>query len=262
MDKRKAVILLTGSIDPKLYKMFSSLEREKQYTDTLKYYLINFPEITRIVFIENSGWPLDNIRKEVDSVHHGKLIEFISFNISYPSGMQHAIRKSYGESACIMEGMRDSRLLNDGSLSYIIKITGRLQIRNLSKLIDFIPEPFDFACDIKDHGWILRRFLGVKNASPYCDTRIFILTRNFYNKYFKDIHGEVRKEPLALETVVYKTVKCASSENAKIIKRFPVEPDFVGLSGSFKGNDYDSSGFRIIKIIRGALRKFIPMVHI
>ena len=58
-------LVLTSSIDVKGMTSSSRPDprlRENDYAATLEYYLTEHPKVRRIIFIENSNWPLDRLR--------------------------------------------------------------------------------------------------------------------------------------------------------------------------------------------------------
>jgi hypothetical protein len=82
--ERDLVLLLTATIDikgmPKAYPTVPE-QRQRDYGNSLRYYLDNHPRVQKILFVENSGWPLDRLREVAGENPLGKQVEFISSKI-------------------------------------------------------------------------------------------------------------------------------------------------------------------------------------
>jgi hypothetical protein len=258
-SKENTCLLLVACVNPKRYNPFSSKKRETHYIDVLRYYLESDAEIGvgGIVFAENSGYPLGKFKSLPNP--RNKKIEFISFECSYPESMPGSVRKGYGELLIINEAIKRSALLKNAV--YIAKLNGRIKLLNINELLKSVKRPFELLCDVKDHGWVFRRLQGVKTANPYCDTRFLVFTKNFASSYLSEAHKTVAGKIVFLETYLYDLIKNPDL-CGKIIKRFPIEPYFCGLSGSFKGVRYDSRLGNMVRPMRNFLRHITPWLHI
>ncbi len=122
-------VLLTASIDPKgciLLKRSDPKIREMDYINSLKLWLskTNF----RIVFCENSGYDLKNIRKVCKP--YGDRVEIIQFDgNNYP----RYLGKGYGEYRIIDKALTESKLIKE--TDNIVKVTGRIFIKNIYDII-------------------------------------------------------------------------------------------------------------------------------
>ena len=121
-------ILLTACVNPEgmIYTKLQDPEIRKQhYLESLKFYIEK--TVYKIVLIENSLYPLENeIRKYIDS---GRL-EYMTFD---GNNFDKIKGKGYGEGLIIKYALENSAFIK--KTDYIIKITGRLIIKNINKLI-------------------------------------------------------------------------------------------------------------------------------
>ena len=77
-------LLLTASVDPRGMAGITQAdprERETTYADCLRFYLRSHPDVRKIIFTENSGWPLERFHAEVSENNpHAKDVELLSVN--------------------------------------------------------------------------------------------------------------------------------------------------------------------------------------
>jgi hypothetical protein len=257
-------LLLTATIDikgmPKAYPTVPE-QRQEDYFNSLKYYVNNHPQVRKIIFVENSGWSLDRVKQAVEENPYNKQVEFISLNCNeFP----RKLGKGYGECLLIEKGLEQSSLIK--TVTHFAKITGRIYLQNMSNILTIAPVAYDCLCDYKDHGYIFKRLGTDKSASPHCDTRFLVFSKSFYDKYIRLVHQKHREKygensNFYIETQFYQAIKNAETQ-AKIISRFPIEPDFRGIAGHFGGKDYSSPPERTKFLIRSLLRKLTPWLHI
>ncbi|WP_413172912.1 hypothetical protein [Anabaena azotica] len=252
-------LVLTASIDikgmPKAYPTLAE-QRQEDYYNSVKYYVKNQPRIKKIIFIENSGWPLDRVKEAaIDNVHNKK-IEFISLNCN---DFPRELGKGYGESLLIEKGLEQSSLIN--TVTYFAKITGRIYLKNMTQILASVKEDYDCLCDYKDQGWRIKRLLGNNEVNPYCDTRFLVFNQDFYHHNIKPLHQQHKEGCFYIETQFYRAIKSLEGKQ-KIISRFAIEPDFQGIAGHFGGKNYSSRKERAKYIIRSWTRKFIPMLYL
>lgn len=252
------VLVLTGSIDIKgMPKATPTVpeQRQEDYFKALKYYIDNHPIVKKIIFIENSGWPLDRVKEAAADNPHEKEIEFISLDCN---DFPREFSKGYGECLLIEKGLAQSNLID--SVTHIAKITGRIYLLNLTELLLSVNKPFDCYCDYKDQGWILKKLLG-KQAGPHCDTRFLVFSKSFYKTYLEELHQKHQKGGFCIEAEFYRGIKRAEAKE-KIIDRFPIEPKFWGIAGHFKGKDYGSNSEKAKFLIRSLTRRVAPIIHL
>lgn len=158
-------ILLTACINPNGMSqtvLQDSVLRRKQYVESLSFYLknTNLP----IIFVENSGEDLsENFNKEIKE---GRL-EILVF---YGNEYNHNLGKGYGESLNIQYALANSAIIRYSQ--FIIKITGRLIVNNISTLL------LDFKLFPKKD--LVISYL----CKGFLDSRIFIATPKFLRDSF------------------------------------------------------------------------------
>ncbi|TAF10952.1 MAG: hypothetical protein EAZ77_02270 [Nostocales cyanobacterium] len=252
-------LVLTASIDikgmPKAYPTVAE-QRQEDYYNSLKYYINNQPRIQKIIFIENSGWPLDRVKETFTDNPHHKKVEFISLNCN---DFPRKFGKGYGESLLIEKGLEKSTLIN--TVTHFAKITGRIYLKNMTQILENAKVDYDCLCDYKDQGWKIRRLWGEKNVNPHCDTRFLVFSQEFYHQNIKPLHQQHEEGCFYIETQLYQAIKSLEKQN-NIISRFAVEPDFQGIAGHFGGKNYSSKKERAKFKIRTWTRKFIPSLHL
>ncbi|MFM7440246.1 MAG: hypothetical protein ACKO2V_16895, partial [Snowella sp.] len=238
---------MTATIDikgmPKAYPTVPE-KRQEDYCNSLRYYINFHPRIRKLIFVENSGWPLARIKEAVRENPYDKQIEFISLNCNdFPRNLG----KGYGESLLVEKGIQKSKLID--SVTYFAKLTGRIYLTNLTELLTSVRQNYDCLCDYKDQGWKLKQIAGEKTASPHCDTRFLVFRRQFYTKYIQPLHQRHRENAgdracFYLESQFYRAIQAAAARET-VISRFPIEPDFRGIAGHWGGKDYISSRERV-----------------
>ena len=126
--KRSYVILLTACVNPggmPFTVLNDTSERLRQYREALDFYL---NETTLpIVFCENTLCDFSEDYKEY--IASGRL-EYITFD---GNNFDKSRGKGYGEALIMEEAFRHSRLLDQ--CNFVVKITGRLIVRNISQLV-------------------------------------------------------------------------------------------------------------------------------
>lgn len=204
-------ILLTACVNPNgmVYTCLQdSSTRQQQYIEALRFYL----EHTKlpIVFCENTNTDFSNLfKKEIDK---GRL-EYLTFN---GNDYDKAKGKGYGEAKIIIHAIEKSAILK--SCNQIIKITGRLIIDNIRRIIS---SPFNRIPGI---------FRSNLENSRYFRTMIFIFEKSSFHKYLTEHIEEITDSgatPLSIEETVAKYV----SEERRIIIPFFITPHITGISG-------------------------------
>lgn len=124
----KKILFLTGCVNPNgmAYTALQDKDiRLKQYITAINWYLAN-TELP-IVFVENTNF---DILPFLDIQAIGERLECLTFN---GNEYDKNLGKGYGEGLIIKYALKHSRFLKKDSV--IIKITGRLILTNISKLI-------------------------------------------------------------------------------------------------------------------------------
>jgi hypothetical protein len=229
-------------------KVADSKVRESQYLSALRTLLsIQNPIVGGITFIENSGADLAPFHALVAEHNpHRKQVEFIGLNMNeFP----RELGIGYGEFRALDKGISDSKLIASGT--YLVKLTGRLIVRNLAPLLAALPEKFDMAADVEPFkdpttGWV--------------DSRLMIFSRDFYFEKVMGLYQGVNgSQGVAIEHILYQMIR--QSPGAGIVARLPREPQWVGFSGS-TGMRYDSLSMRLKYPPKVVCRAFHRMMNL
>ncbi|MGD0768948.1 MAG: hypothetical protein ABSB42_12255 [Tepidisphaeraceae bacterium] len=242
------LILLTATVTPPpgvpyLHRTDPSA-RLADYEKAFKFY-VGLPNelVDRIVFMENSGHPLDSLHK-LAAEAEGKSVEIINF-----AGLDHPPQygRGYGEFKMIDHGFKTSKLLwAMEPAGRWWKITGRLRVLNLGRMVATAPSAFDVYCDIKT----------VNNR--WMDLRLLACTRRGYESLFMGQFQYMREdlEQRAPEQLMMDRL-LAARDAFRIVPRFRSQPKIDGLRGT------DSSGYfspreRIKFHVKSVLRQVAP----
>lgn len=231
---KPVVLVLSATITPpfnviKLARKDPEI-RLADYCETLRFYLgVSSKLIDRIIFIENSNSELKAVEQLVKTVKHNKKVEIISF----PNGNDYPpeFGKGYGEFRMINYGLSQSKIISDTDVLW--KVTGRLRLINIDRLIEKAPQNYVIYCDLRKVPLIGNRLGG----NEWMELRFFSFTLKGYNKYFRDSVDNLRETLNRVpENYLYKIVKEALPTEA-IVPRFTIQPIVAGYSG-FSNSDY------------------------
>lgn len=224
------ILLLTGCITPDgmSYTFLNNKEeREKQYVDAIRYYLLNthYP----IVFAENSGTDISCLFD--DYIKSGRM-EYISFhgNLNKERG------KGYGECEILQYALEHSTIIKKLNCEHIVKITGRLRIKNIKILISF-------------HTLFSGKrttICSINSDFSFPDSRIIIASKEFYYSFLK------KKEYIDDNKGYF--FEHALCDTLKEYKEYPfspfiVKPQIEGISGS-TGETYNNTRTTLISALK------------
>lgn len=129
------VALITSTIAPAQgvihLKRCDPEERLADYLRAFDFYCecLRYGVFDRLVYADNSGYPLDTLRALAELNGVSSLVEFVSFRSDTPPKNN----RLYLELHLIAEALKTSRFLQEADL--IWKITGRYIIQNIGKLV-------------------------------------------------------------------------------------------------------------------------------
>lgn len=230
--KSGCLLLMTACIDPKAAA--SQVQRRDprvrldDYRRALRFWLrLNEPRIRHVLFIENSGYPLQELK---DLAHAekppGMEVEILHAGDNHiPPGMTYA----YPELRMMDAGIRASRLWKEPP-DAVIKVTGRFRFPRISRLLNAIPEDFTFCGDslLNRNAW---RFW---ETPAHMQSMLFLSRKAFFEKEVCTLWKQMRPERghRILEDVLCRHMTDQRRKgNDRIIMRFPVSCDPVGHSG-------------------------------
>lgn len=256
---KDCLLLLTATVNPGVVPVQRANPqiRETEYLTALNFWLKKWGGIQRIVFIENSGWPLDKFRALADKHREKKDVEFISLNINHLTG---ARGKGYGESRLIEEGLPLSKHFQE--VSYIVKVTGRLKLLNLNQILRKLPAETDLAAENSDNGLFreLCHYVNQEEADLFhrwLDTRFFLVKKTFWQTRlaaFSDLLDD--RDGRYLEHRLFQLAHHEQlGRTAVIVHRLPRIPNWRGV-GAGTGENYGSWKNRYRVWVQACIRRY------
>ncbi len=204
------------------------------------------PRVSRILFIENSGYSLGSLKQLVARNNPlSKEVEFISLCCNnYPPQVHYG----YAELDMLDQGLSSSRLAQQSE--YFIKATGRLKFPSLTRLLNHLPPCYSFAVDCRNNS------LFRKSAQVFVTTQLMLFSKLFYDEQLYGIKSEMFTSHGHIEALLYdKLTKFSGRPNA--ILRWPVNCDPVGQAAHWQ-KDYASPKQRVINAGRAFCRVVLP----
>jgi hypothetical protein len=243
-------IVLTASVNPNgMYvKVADSSTRLQQYLAAVAALLDTAdPMVDGVTLIENSGADLAPFHQlAAERNRFGKKVEFLGLDCN---NYDRSLGIGYGEFWLLDEGVRRSQFLTADS--YIVKLTGRLIVRNLVLILRRLPRrPFDMVADVIPN--------RADPADGIVESRLMVIAQPFYASKITGMYKRINgTKHVTAEHCLYQVVR--NSPGARIIPRLPREPQWVGVSGS-TGMRYDSLSMRLRhppRVLRRALRRLL-----
>ena len=120
-----------GRVDPEV--------RLRDYTSALRSWITRQDSVRDIVFVDNSGHPLDALQEVADQHgSYGKRVEFLSFRTT---GYSPERGRSFGELDIMDTALQRSALLRESAC--FAKVTGRVFIPNFDAVTAAVAPDFD-----------------------------------------------------------------------------------------------------------------------
>ncbi len=223
VQRGAAVGIITGTICPSAQMGQLVIQNEKQrldqYVNGLKA-LIETEAFSKIVFADNSNYQGEAfLALESTANEHQVEMEILCFQGNTENACIHG--KGYGEGEIMEYVFQHSELLKDET--YFVKITGRLQIDNISRIVSKLRKT--------------RTYFNIPNSTrrDIYDTRIYAMPKKLFETYFlKQYEKVMDNDGVYLEHIYTRIIK----ENKIKIYNFPQYPRIRGISGS-NGITYD-----------------------
>jgi hypothetical protein len=263
-----SVIVMTATIQPPSNMPDSGRKdpdlRLNDYLEALSFYLdIDNKYVDRIIFTENSGSDLSQLKELVELKKSGKKVEFISFT----SKCEPRFGKGYSELYLLDKTIMESSLLAEKDV--IWKVTGRLRFKNLERLIVTAPLNYSCYCDLRNLPIeILRlgKISWIWNGYRFMDTRIFSCSVKAYKRYILGQYKQIEtpyKHPCGdsymIENFLFEIFYTAYKNQTEIIPRFNIQPIIQGVRGQ-SNCEYQSFAGRCKVNLRRISRKVLPFV--
>ena len=195
-------------------------ERREQYIDAISFFITKSP-LTRIIVCDNSGFRYSEAFYDL-ALSYNKEIELLSFHGNDELVAKYG--KGYGEGEIMQFVLSNSSLIK--SVDGFLKVTGRLKVANVGKLLRHCNHGENYFNPIS----LLRpRFMAPKAARCCVDTRVYYSTKKFFRDILLDAYKEVRDNNVFfLEHAYHKAI----ADSTVKVKCFPVAPEITGVSGS------------------------------
>lgn len=189
INRKNITLLLTACINPNgmSYTVLQDPnERKIQYEEALNYYLTKTK--CKIVFVENTGTYIgDKFQEAIDS----NRLEFITFN---GNNYSRSLGKGHGEALIIEKAFSKSLFLKESAI--VAKITGRLKIMNIQKLLQ--------EATFKSQSTVFGIYEWNEN---YIKSNFFIAPTSFYKEYFLNMKDQINdSKHVWFEHVLYQAV--------------------------------------------------------
>lgn len=245
------MLLMTATIAPSNNMPGAAqLDPEKriiEYMDALDFYLsIDDKCIDRILFVDNSGYDLSKLELLVEKSGTNKRVQFISFvstiDPSMGKGRSELNLMDYGIEHCKF-GLNPT--------DKIWKVTGRLKIVNIEKLISTAPMNYQLYADFRAVPFIGEALGG----NQWMDCRVFSVSYEgygafIYNEYRQLTSSVVEKHFFAKFFPMLKT-------NNELYPRFKQQPKIDGSSGRLL-KSYSSGSYKWKYYLRKVSRSAVP----
>lgn len=232
------VLLLTACVDPggtDFIRRKDPQKRLEDYRGALKSWLLRQRAIRRIVFCENSEYPLGSIREVVERFGGDKEVEIIQF---FGQDFAGNLGKGYGHLKTIDYAVSNSTMLaySDGFLT----VTGRYFVANIEGIVRNISAELDICCDLQN----LR----------YADVRVMWFKKAVYDCFFRGIYDSVNDSAgCYMEHVIARRLLMAILEGHSW-SPLPRTPYLVGYSGT-DGSKLNSLGQSLKWLAKEATRR-------
>ncbi len=250
------LLVMTACVDPSKgavpLKRADPETRLSDYQISLKWWLsLPDPRLNRILFIENSGYPLSSLEKIAREENaFGKQVECVSLDCNgYPKGVHYG----YAELKMLDLGLQASKLRE--ITTHMIKTSGRYRFPSISRLLSLIPDEFDAIADARGSASPLAR----RKANHYVTTPIILFKHSFYSAYLQGCYSDLesgRERITHMENVYYERLMSLRSSH-KVFLRFPCNVQPLGFSANW-GSSYSSPKEVVKSSIRAIARRVAP----
>jgi hypothetical protein len=215
--KHTLVITSTVYVNSDMTVLTDPLVRERQYVDSILYYLRS-PALSAIIVCDNSGFDFSTNGDLVEAVAgSGKRIEFLYFMSDKDRIAERG--KGYGEGEILAHVFRESRLLEESGASFF-KVTGRLFVLNLDTIARKVRSGKTYFQRVG-----LNPFVNQKKV----DTRFYYCNKKLFEACLMPVFTAVNdREGHYLEHAYYGVLKMQGIRYSG----FGIPPLFRGVSGS------------------------------
>lgn len=225
--------------------------RLQEYLDAFRFYAALPDDLVHgILFLENSGQDFAPFREVQRQLGTSKRIEFLSTRSDYPAEKG----KGYGEFLMLDQGMAHLRALGLPGDTQVWKVTGRLIVKNMARMLAKAPKAFSLYADFR-HVPLVGAKLG---GNEWLELRLVAASLDGYDQYFRGHYGDGYVIERAFFDRLFPLLK---SRPAGVYPRFRTQPSLVGFSG-YSNKSYASLEYRLKGWLRDFTRAFLPFVWI
>lgn len=201
--------------------------RLRDYATALRAWISDQRTVGDIVFIDNSGYPLDALQDVVDRhASSGKRVELISFRTT---GYSATRGRSYGELDIMDAALRTSVLLKESAR--FAKVTGRVFIPNFDAIMAAVAPDFDIV------GRLSHNLTWLDTVFVLFERELF--ARRLLPFAMEHVNDQTRHH---VERVLASACLHSIAEGCRWYP-FPVEPRIRGVRG-LDGRPYPASALR------------------
>lgn len=254
------VLVMTAAINPNGMAGLSKesvCDRERQYMETLAFYASE-ASIQRILFVENSAWPLERLKT---SVPHPEKVSWLSLD---ENNFPREWGKGYGE-FLLMDRAVDALASNPATAGrLIVKVTGRFPILNIAAMLrEFAARrPLALALDVIDHP--IYDWLRLGWDGHHARTILYAVTPDFYKRHLYGRYKEIPSRFCGAEDLMFDVWRKVRHE-AGVWPRFRVEPRLSGFAGSgqlcvITAYNYDGWMAKAKRALRQLMRRLLPFL--
>lgn len=245
----KNILLMTSTIAPAddvhMLVRKDPKSRLADYKMSLEFQidLLKSGTIDAIVYADNSGFPLDQLKNICEKASVSDRVEFIS----YKSDGLASLSRYFHEINLIGRTIAASKLLSNEAPLRIWKLTGRYIVTNIGKIIRDAPD-----CDL---------YINCRNhPEPWADFYLAAFTIRGYTEILaKD--PEKYRDTIVGERILRETIDTKSFLGCKIVKRFTRVPRILGIRG-LDGVQYSGFSGTIKYYVRTAANRIMPPLWI
>lgn len=208
------------------------------------------PHLRGVVFVENSGFPLDRLAEAFSSIDRAVPLEFTGFRATpTPPGIHYG----YGELQAIDWALTHSSLLQSPDRMFA-KATGRLYFPDFGTLLSRIDARMDAVVDTR---WGLGAILRGERPSRTVSTQLMLFRTGFYRDRLRGRESWLQPVPgRAHIEHFFQAQLFPLRHDPRVQLSFPVAVPPSGVGGG--GKDYSTSRRRAIERLRTqANRMFI-----
>jgi hypothetical protein len=249
------LITLTAAITPDKNYSIKRRNPELRRADYLRafHYWLSHPDprFRKILFLENSGADLS----EFNDVAHrsGKQVEIISTPVTQlPLGWHYG----YSELQMLDHGLDRSLLRKE--TTHMVKVTGRLTMPALPKLLDRLPEGMLVAAD--GRGGIPFRKM---EREHFLRLELFVARHDFYDSTLRKTYGlltDVHRFPYLAESLFYE-ILAPMKDDKNVVLRFPINCEPVGYA-AHTGKAWEGRSRLLVTTARAISRVVAPNVWV